>query len=202
MEVAPPRSSPLAVPRRRMIAQVASLVAIGCVLPPRPSMAMSGSQSNWRFCSRCFTMFYNGALGEGGACPAGGSHLAQGLLFTMRYDDAATEPATYQYSWRYCQKCHAMFYDGGASKGRCPARGAHVAQGLSFGMNFQSPAPAHSQPGWRFCEKCFVFFYDASTKGICAAGGAHDAQGIVFNASFESAAADPAQPSPTRCRRS
>lgn len=137
-------------------------------------------------------MFYNDGLGESGACPAGGQHLAQGLLFTMHYDDAQGDGGAYQYSWRYCQKCRAIFYDGAAAGGRCPTGGAHVAQGLPFGVNRQSPAPARSQTGWRFCEKCFVLFYDGgATKGACAAGGAHLAQGFLFNASYESAVADP-----------
>lgn len=180
------------VPRRRMIAQTASLIALACAVPRQPASAMSASQNNWRFCQKCFTMFYNGALGQAGACPAGGSHIAQGLLFTLHYDDATSEPAKYQYSWRYCEKCRAMFYDGGPSKGRCPAGGAHVSQGFIFGMNLQSPAPAHAQDGWRFCEKCFVLFYNGgNAKGVCAGRGAHIAQGIPFNVSYESALSDP-----------
>jgi hypothetical protein len=186
------RTSGSDVSRRRMLAQTASMIALACAVSPRPALALSGEQNNWRFCSRCFTMFYNGALGEAGACPAGGSHLAQGMLFTMHYEDAPRDPASYQYSWRYCEKCRAMFFDGGPSKGHCPAGGGHVSQGLNFGLDLRSPAPAHSQPGWRFCEKCFVLFYnDGTTKGVCAARGAHVAQGFLFNAVYESALADP-----------
>jgi hypothetical protein len=175
-----------------MILQTASLVALACALPSGPAVAGSGDQTGWRYCSKCFAMFYNGQLGQTGACPAGGSHLAQGLLFTMHFDDASGNGGVYQYSWRFCQKCRAIFYNGGSGKGRCAAGGAHVAQGFAFGVNLQSPAPPNAQPGWRFCEKCFVLFYDGfAGKGRCAAGGAHVAQGFLFNAVFESALADP-----------
>ncbi|WP_242910674.1 hypothetical protein [Actinomadura terrae] len=38
-------------------------------------MAAPVGQSNWRFCSKCFGLWYNG-LPTNGVCPAGGSHQA------------------------------------------------------------------------------------------------------------------------------
>lgn len=89
--------------------------------------------------------------------------------------------------WQLCIKCYSMFYNGFKSKGRCTARGAHVAAGAhdAQGKNFLLPYDAAGTPTaqteWRFCNKCFVIFYNGfTTKGRCTAGGAHVAQGYNF----------------------
>jgi len=38
-------------------------------------MAAPIGQNNWRFCSKCFCLWYNG-LPTNGVCPAGGEHIA------------------------------------------------------------------------------------------------------------------------------
>jgi hypothetical protein len=87
-----------------------------------------------------------------------------------------------QSEWRYCQKCHAMFYDGFGNKGRCQAGGAHVAQGLNFTLLYGDQNVGAAQTSWRFCDKCYVMFYDGyGDKGSCATAGGHSAQGIVFS---------------------
>ena len=163
-----------------------ALVTAGCVLLASAGLgtaasAAVGNQDSWRFCYRCFSMFWDG--GNKGTCPAGGAHIAQGFTFTPHYDDAAPETGTMQYSWRFCSKCASMFFNGGA-RGKCPSGGAHVAQGFNFGLNHAGSAPA-SQTEWRFCQKCSALFYNGgSSKGQCPAGGGHLAQGFVFNLPF------------------
>ena len=177
--------------RRRILAQSGMLAALACIGWPRPASAAVGDQGEWRFCDKCESMFWNGT-DKKGACPAGGAHVAQGFLFWLHYDDAAVETAAVQYGWRYCSKCSSLFYNGYPTKGRCPAGGAHFAQGFMFGLNHQPAAPPSSQTEWRFCEKCFALFWNGATaKGRCAAGGAHLAQGFVFNIPYRTAAADP-----------
>ena len=39
------------------------------------------------------------------------------------------QPMAEQTNWRYCQKCHAMFFNG-YQGGRCPAGGSHMPRGL------------------------------------------------------------------------
>jgi anaerobic selenocysteine-containing dehydrogenase len=39
----------------------------------------AGYQSNWRFCSKCYGLFYYG-FADNGVCPAGGAHLNNGSL--------------------------------------------------------------------------------------------------------------------------
>jgi hypothetical protein len=90
-----------------------ALVAAGCVLLASAGLSSAasaavGDQEFWRFCDKCFSMFWDGAANKG-ACPAGGGHHAQGFLFTPHYDDGAPETGTIQYNWRFCFNCRAMF---------------------------------------------------------------------------------------------
>jgi hypothetical protein len=87
-----------------------------------------------------------------------------------------------QQSWRYCQKCQAMFYAGRpGGQGVCAAGGAHSEQGFSFILPYNAPATATAQASWRFCQKCYVMFYAGHpTQGVCADGGTHSAHGDDF----------------------
>lgn len=177
--------------RRRVLAQSVSLAALACIGWPLPASAAAGDQGEWRFCSKCETMFWNGG-DKKGVCAAGGPHLAQGFLFALHYDDAAVDVPAVQYGWRYCSKCSSLFYNGYPTKGRCPAGGAHAAQGFAFGLNHQAAAVASTQTEWRFCERCFALFWNgAASKGRCPAGGGHNAQGFTFTIAYKTAAADP-----------
>lgn len=40
-------------------------------------MAANTQQDNWRFCNKCFTLWWNGAP-TNGTCPAGGAHDGRG----------------------------------------------------------------------------------------------------------------------------
>ena len=84
-----------------------------------------------------------------------------------------------QLDWRFCIKCHAMFFNGFADTGTCPAGGGHNAEGLIFGLPHDEPPSATAQPDWRFCGKCKSMFF-SGFSGACAAGGGHDAQGVNF----------------------
>ncbi|HEY1945967.1 MAG TPA: hypothetical protein VGG97_03105 [Bryobacteraceae bacterium] len=86
-----------------------------------------------------------------------------------------------QNAWRYCQKCHVMYFDGYTPKGTCAAGGAHDAQGFMFFLPHDLPSTPTAQDQWRYCEKCHAMFFDGYTpKGSCPAGGGHQAQGFMF----------------------
>jgi hypothetical protein len=151
--------------------------------------AAVGDQDSWRFCSKCFSMFWDGSQNKG-TCPAAGPHVAQGLHFLPHYDDTTPPTPAIQYGWRFCSKCFTMFYDG-SSRGKCPSGGVHAAQGFNFGLNHDGTAPPSSQTEWRFCQQCFALFYNGgSSKGRCPVGGGHVAQGFLFNLPFRPSAAD------------
>jgi hypothetical protein len=87
---------------------------------------------------------------------------------------------TLQADWRYCQKCHQMFFDGYPDKGRCSAGDGHQAAGFNFGLPYDVPASGNAQDAWRFCERCSVMYYDGfPNKGRCPDGG-HQAAGFNF----------------------
>ena len=85
-----------------------------------------------------------------------------------------------QTDWRYCAKCHAMYFDGYPAKGTCPAGGPHSAAGFNFGLPHDIPETPRDQSAWRFCQKCSVLFFDGyPTKGHCPVDG-HVAAGFNF----------------------
>jgi hypothetical protein len=78
---------------------------------------------------------------------------------------------------RFCNKCFALFFDGDAFKGACPADGrGHVSQGFMFMLSFDLPETPNTQSAWQQCGKCQAIFFDGfPDKGHCDAGGAHQA---------------------------
>ena len=86
-----------------------------------------------------------------------------------------------QNNWRYCGKCHAMFFDGYPQKGICPTGGGHQASGFMFYLPHDLATTPTAQDQWRYCQKCEVMFYDGyPQKGTCPAGGGHQASGFMF----------------------
>ena len=86
-------------------------------------------QRDWRFCSKCFGMYFNGGHSDG-VCPTGGGHQAQGFNFVLPHD--VNETAQAQGAWRFCSKCSGMFWNGAPSDGVCPTGSGHHAQGFNF----------------------------------------------------------------------
>ena len=60
---------------------------------------------------------------------------ALAALMLSLFSPAAS--AATQDAWRYCRKCHVMFFDGFPNKGRCAAGGGHVAQGFNFVLRYR-----------------------------------------------------------------
>jgi len=102
-------------------------------------------QPAWRFCDKCFGMFFNGDPDPNrrGRCPAGDVHHAQGFVFYLPHDvpDTVGQP-----DWGFCDKCFGIFFNGDPNnKGRCPAGDVHHAQGFRFVLphrGFPSPSIA------------------------------------------------------------
>lgn len=85
-----------------------------------------------------------------------------------------------QTQWRFCSKCHVMFFDGFPGKGTCPAGGGHQAAGFDFGLPHDVPETDHDQGAWRFCQKCEALYFDGfAQKGHCPVDG-HVAAGFSF----------------------
>jgi hypothetical protein len=147
-------------PSRRQALVASGFALLACTSLNGTASAAVGDQESWRFCDKCFEMFYDGSDNNKGKCPAdGGGHTSQGFAFFPHYDDSEPSEPYVQYSWHFCSKCFAMFYNG-STRGHCPSGGPHVAQGFDFGLNYAASAPPSSQTQWRFCQQCFALFYD------------------------------------------
>lgn len=140
------------------------------------------NQRHWRFCRKCFCLFFQGLDNNSGLCARdGGPHEAQGFEFVVPHSTG--DSATRQSLWRFCFKCSTMFFDGFPDKGRCPRDGRfHERAGLVFALPHQAPEAFDHQAGWRFCRKCAGLFFDgAHDKGCCPRDGlGHEAAGLNF----------------------
>lgn len=135
-------------------------------------------QSDWRFCTKCDAMFFDGFPGKG-VCAGGGGHTAAGFMFVLPHSVGETPNA--QGAWRFCQKCNVMFFDGSPQKGACAAGGGHEAAGFTFVLPHDVPESSVAQAAWRFCGRCNTMFFDGfASKGACPAGGGHAAAGFMF----------------------
>jgi hypothetical protein len=108
--------------------------------------------------------------------------------------DSAVSPACAapsQDNWGHCGNCNLLFFNGGQTKGRCPAFGvpaknAHVAAKLGSTLKrYQvtyDDSTGSGQGDWRFCTKCSVLFFNGyPEKGVCAEDkGGHAAAGYNF----------------------
>ncbi|MEU7986925.1 hypothetical protein AB0B56_18875 [Streptosporangium canum] len=133
------------------------------------------AQDNWRFCQKCFGMFYWDQTG--GRCPVGSGHVPYGFNFVLPHSVPPTSTA--QNNWRFCQKCFGMFY-WDQTGGRCPVGSGHVPYGFNFVLPHSVPPTSTAQNNWRFCQKCFGMFYWDQTGGRCPVGSGHVAYGFNF----------------------
>jgi hypothetical protein len=107
----------------------------------------TGTQGNWRFCTKCFSLFFYGNA-TAGVCAAGGAH-------SPFEADSPSHAAT------------SGDFELGIGVGN-PAPGPKPGGGAGG-----TSAP-NTEDNWRICTKCFsLFSYSYATAGVCAAGGAH-----------------------------
>jgi hypothetical protein len=101
--------------------------------------AAANHQPDWRWCSKCQGLFYAGLAPS--PCPAGGTHAAPAESGSANYSlaYAVTEEANRQSDWRYCDKCHGLFYGSGLAASRCPVGGTHAAPAESGSANYSLP---------------------------------------------------------------
>ncbi|MFG2380847.1 hypothetical protein [Streptomyces avermitilis] len=151
----------------------------------------STHQNAWRHCVKCFSLFFEGQVGDS-HCPLdGGTHAAapNSLVFQLPHD--IPEDATHQTGWITCGKCKTMFFGPQEGDSDCPLDGGRHAQaGWTFSLPHGSPEPGPSQPDWSTCHKCKSMFFDGdpNAKGICAqaeAAPSHQAVGLDFRLPFD-----------------
>jgi hypothetical protein len=162
----------LALSRRALMTAGARVVgAVGLGLSTA-APALAATQSGWRWCNRCQTLFY-GENYTTGWCTEGGGHNYRGSgNYTPTYGSGPG-----QREWRWCSKCQSLWYGGSPKRGRCPAGDGHSSQG-SGDYHIQYGDPKHGeQPGWRWCNKCYCLCYSGNGRGPCPGGGRHNFNG-------------------------
>ena len=100
------------------------------------------TQQNWAFCRKCSSLVWVGIGGDAGVCVGGGGHDTTGSLnFHLPHD--IPEAPSLQQNWRFCRKCHCMFFGG--NPGTCVRGGGHDGTGsfnfvLQHGSTFIPPS--------------------------------------------------------------
>jgi hypothetical protein len=87
-----------------------------------------------------------------------------------------------QDNWRWCQKCHLLFFAGGAAPagpvGSCPDGGGGHDGSASAGYVLAMSAPNHdAQPGWRWCSNCSALVFGNSPSTPCPGHRQHAVSG-------------------------
>jgi hypothetical protein len=85
-----------------------------------------------------------------------GGHEPAGFHFVLPHDHT---PIQGQRSWRFCVKCHGLFFDGYPNKGVCADSGTHAFHPASYEFSLPHDAtPVQGQHDWCFCVKCHGLF--------------------------------------------
>lgn len=147
-------------------------------------------QNDWRFCYKCNCLFWahNGDV-TGSVCPAGGTHAHAGWNFSLPNDHQGGSETTGQSKWRYCAKCHSLFWNDPSAGSRCPAGGAHMAAGWNFFLpnDRQEAGPSVGQGDWRHCATCGTLFWNGYPfKGVCvgARGGGFKLNAVLGDGGY------------------
>jgi hypothetical protein len=135
----------------------------------------STQQPNWRYCVKCFSLFYcpAGKSGAGRCTYDNGLHNFAGYEFYLPNLEEGAASSSGQPDWHYCDKCNGLCYAPGyVPSGACPAGGAHHPIGWTFVLpnNMQGATNATGQRDWHYCAYCKGLFYDGYLhKGACPA---------------------------------
>jgi hypothetical protein len=141
-------------------------------------------QTEWRWCSKCNTMFFAGS-GAVSVCPSGGAHDSSHSLAYVLFQGG--QPPESEIVWNWCLKCGCIYGpDGGWA---CAAGGGHNGtQSGRYAMLLKVADPAAGMPvprttttqdGWHMCSKCSLLFNLAGqSKSCCPADkGQHTESG-------------------------
>jgi hypothetical protein len=138
----------------------------------------STQQPKWRYCVKCFSLFYCPAGTGAGRCTYdNGFHNSAGYEFYLPNIEEGATASMGQPDWHYCGKCNGLCYAPNmVPTGSCPAGGSHDPMGWNFVLpnNMQGATSSTGQGDWRYCAHCKGLFFDAYVhKGACpsAPGG-------------------------------
>lgn len=81
-----------------------------------------------------------------------------------------------QRNWRWCNKCHGLFFAGNRTTGACPAVGGHDYGGSgNYAMvAYRDLLPPSVQSNWSWCGNCQGLFFTGNDRPWpCPHGGDH-----------------------------
>ena len=84
----------------------------------RQGATAEAGQPDWRFCGRCHGLFWApGADSAGTMCPIGGEHWVPpgSWGYVLPNDHQGATETTGQPNWRFCGKCHGLFWAPGGN---------------------------------------------------------------------------------------
>ncbi|MEU7581083.1 matrixin family metalloprotease [Streptomyces sp. NPDC041068] len=99
--------------------------------------ATTGWQSDWRWCNKCQGLFF-GPQAAASRCPAGSTHTPPAQSGSGNYSlmhNAGTAPGQ-QSNWRWCNKCHGLYFEDNVASPPCAAGGAHARPSQSGSGNY------------------------------------------------------------------
>jgi hypothetical protein len=92
--------------------------------------------ADWRKCTYCKGLFYNG--GTKGVCPGRrGGHIAEAVSSEYQLVYGRSAGPAQQDNWRFCDKCHGMFFLPQNAAAVCPAGGNHRGGSDSYVLDYQ-----------------------------------------------------------------
>ncbi|RSL18636.1 hypothetical protein EDE15_4226 [Edaphobacter aggregans] len=119
---------------------------------------MASTQADWRFCSKCFSLWFNGQP-TNGVCAAGGEHTdresnagastppetPQGGPtsgnYILPFIHTGTNTQSTQDNWRFCSKCFSLWFNGQPTNGVCAAGGVHTDRESNAGASTPPETP-------------------------------------------------------------
>lgn len=138
---------------------------------PHISIQPDGAhQPDWRFCRKCYSLFWDGDPNVRSVCPKDNDrHERAGFNFLLPFlpGEFTNSPP----HWRFCWKCAALFFEGEPSA--CPSgHGPHEAAGWRFPLMQDIPESLERQANWRRCRKCSGLYFDGyPDNGCCPSDG-------------------------------
>lgn len=123
----------------------------------------------------------DGRLGGGRAGEFQVHTVAGGGNTRARLTCVVTHPI--QDNWRFCGKCHGLFFNGPDQQNhRCPAGDFHLPLGFNFVLPHSIAEGPRVQANWRFCGGCHGMFFAGPDQQNhrCPAGGLHNPLGLGF----------------------
>jgi len=138
-------------------------------------------QDQWRFCQKCFALFFGPHVADSD-CAVGGLHVPHPNNYFLPFN--RPEDGTHQSNWQTCGKCKVMQFSPHRADSDCAAGGVHEPAGFIFQLPHDNRGPGR-QEGWRTCGRCKSMFFngDFNNKGTCAqkSRASHQAAGLIFH---------------------